>query len=57
MRGYQKYLSGSVLLATLGGVQAKLDLTSAKNIAIYWGMYWDNFWLVLKTKTAYMVSF
>ncbi|KAJ5381478.1 Class III chitinase [Penicillium cataractarum] len=37
MRGYQKYLSGSVLLATLGGVQAKLDLTSAKNIAIYWG--------------------
>jgi chitinase len=38
MRGYQKYLSGSVLLATLGGVQAKLDLNSAKNIAIYWGM-------------------
>nr|WMS58914.1 chitinase POCH-7/2021 [Penicillium ochrochloron] len=37
MRGYQKYLSGSVLLATLGGVQAKLDLNSDKNIAIYWG--------------------
>jgi hypothetical protein len=38
MRGYQKYLSGSVLLATLGGVQAKLDPNSDKNIAIYWGM-------------------
>lgn len=38
MRVYQKYLSGSVLLATLGGVQAKLDLNSDKNIAIYWGM-------------------
>lgn len=37
MRRYSKYLSGSVLLASLGGVQAKLDLNSTSNIAIYWG--------------------
>lgn len=39
MRRYSKYLSGSVLLASLGGVQAKLDLNSTSNIAIYWGGY------------------
>ncbi|KAJ5134472.1 Glycoside hydrolase superfamily [Penicillium atrosanguineum] len=37
MRRYSKYLSGSVLLASMGGVQAKLDLNSSSNIAVYWG--------------------
>ncbi|KAF7720191.1 Chitinase [Penicillium ucsense] len=37
MHGRRKYLFGSVLLASLRSVQAKLDLNSAKNIAIYWG--------------------
>ncbi|KAJ5191542.1 Glycoside hydrolase superfamily [Penicillium cinerascens] len=37
MRRYSRYLSGSVLLASMGGVQAKLDLNSSSNIAVYWG--------------------
>lgn len=37
MRGRGEYLVGSVLLASLGSVHAKLDLNSAKNIVIYWG--------------------
>ncbi|KAJ5108671.1 Glycoside hydrolase superfamily [Penicillium angulare] len=37
MRRTQDYLSWSVLLASLGAVQGKLDLTSDKNIAVYWG--------------------
>ncbi|KAJ5665254.1 Class III chitinase [Penicillium maclennaniae] len=37
MRRYSRYLSGSVLLASMGGVQAKLDLNSSTNIAVYWG--------------------
>lgn len=37
MRRYTRYLSGSVLLASMGGVQAKLDLNSSSNIAVYWG--------------------
>ncbi|KAJ5495246.1 Class III chitinase [Penicillium diatomitis] len=37
MHGRRKYLFGSVLLASLRSVEAKLDLNSAKNIAVYWG--------------------
>ncbi|KAJ5223741.1 Class III chitinase [Penicillium chermesinum] len=37
MRGFENYLHWSFLLASLGGVQAKLDLNSTKNIAVYWG--------------------
>ncbi|KAJ5609448.1 Class III chitinase [Penicillium herquei] len=37
MRRHQEYLPWSVLLASLGAVQAKLDLNSDSNIAIYWG--------------------
>jgi hypothetical protein len=37
MRRYSKYLSSSVLLASMGSVQAKLDLNSSSNIAVYWG--------------------
>lgn len=37
MGRYSKYLQGTALLASLGGVQAKLDLESTTNIAVYWG--------------------
>ncbi|KAJ5981416.1 hypothetical protein N7522_013837 [Penicillium canescens] len=37
MRRSQTLLSWSLLLASLGGVQAKLDLKSTKNIVVYWG--------------------
>lgn len=37
MRRHQEFLPWSVLLASLGAVQAKLDLNSDSNIAIYWG--------------------
>ncbi|OGE57036.1 hypothetical protein PENARI_c002G08261, partial [Penicillium arizonense] len=37
MRRSQTLLSCSLLLASLGGVQAKLDLKSTKNIVVYWG--------------------
>jgi chitinase len=39
MRRYSRYLQGTALLASLGGVQAKLDLNSTTNIAVYWGEY------------------
>lgn len=39
MRGYQGVLSWSVLLAAIGGTQAKLDLDSTQNLVVYWGMY------------------
>lgn len=38
MRQYQNYLHWSFLLASLGAVQAKLDLNSSDNVAVYWGM-------------------
>ncbi|CAG8049505.1 unnamed protein product [Penicillium salamii] len=37
MRGYQGVLSWSVLLAAIGGAQAKLDLDSTTNLVVYWG--------------------
>ncbi|KAJ6110380.1 Class III chitinase [Penicillium sp. IBT 16267x] len=37
MRRSQAYLPWSVLLASLGAVQAKLDLNSDSNIVVYWG--------------------
>ncbi|KAJ5099619.1 Glycoside hydrolase superfamily [Penicillium argentinense] len=37
MRRSQTYVPWSVLLTSLIGVQAKLDLNSTSNIAIYWG--------------------
>ncbi|KAK4868681.1 hypothetical protein LT330_006883 [Penicillium expansum] len=37
MRRYQDLLPWSVLLASLGGAQAKLDLDSTSNIVVYWG--------------------
>ncbi|KAJ5146446.1 uncharacterized protein N7515_001010 [Penicillium bovifimosum] len=37
MRRYQGILSWSVLLASIGGAQAKLDLNSTSNIVVYWG--------------------
>ncbi|KAJ5573799.1 uncharacterized protein N7459_008226 [Penicillium hispanicum] len=37
MPRYQDVISWSVLLAGLGGVQAKLDLNSTSNIVVYWG--------------------
>ncbi|KAJ5517771.1 Glycoside hydrolase superfamily [Penicillium expansum] len=37
MRRYQGLLPWSVLLASLGGAQAKLDLDSTSNIVVYWG--------------------
>jgi hypothetical protein len=39
MRRPQAYLPWSVLLASLGAVQAKLDLNSDSNIVVYWGMF------------------
>ncbi|KAJ5775137.1 uncharacterized protein N7511_000148 [Penicillium nucicola] len=37
MRSSESILSWSLLLASLGGVQAKLDLKSSKNVVVYWG--------------------
>ncbi|KAJ5365880.1 Glycoside hydrolase superfamily [Penicillium concentricum] len=37
MRPYQGLLSWSILLASLGGAEAKLDLNSSSNIVAYWG--------------------
>ncbi|KGO63526.1 Glycoside hydrolase, superfamily [Penicillium italicum] len=37
MRRYQGVLPWSVLLASLGGAHAKLDLNSSSNIVVYWG--------------------
>ncbi|KAJ5333822.1 Glycoside hydrolase superfamily [Penicillium brevicompactum] len=37
MRGYQGVVSWSVLLAAIGGAQAKLDLDSTQNLVVYWG--------------------
>ncbi|KAJ6185419.1 Glycoside hydrolase superfamily [Penicillium mononematosum] len=37
MRRYQGLLPWSILLASLGGAQAKLDLNSTSNIVVYWG--------------------
>lgn len=39
MRRSQAYLPWSVLLASLGAVQAKLDLNSDSNIVVYWGRF------------------
>ncbi|KAJ5958123.1 Glycoside hydrolase superfamily [Penicillium vulpinum] len=37
MRRYRSLLPWSILLASLGGAEAKLDLNSASNIVVYWG--------------------
>ncbi|KAJ9482041.1 hypothetical protein VN97_g11410 [Penicillium thymicola] len=37
MRHYQGILPWSILLASIGGAQAKLDLNSTSNIVAYWG--------------------
>ncbi|KAJ5575617.1 Glycoside hydrolase superfamily [Penicillium sp. DV-2018c] len=37
MRPYQGILSWSLLLASIGGAQAKLDLNSTSNMVVYWG--------------------
>lgn len=37
MRRSQTYISWSLLLASLGGAQAKLDLNSSSNVVVYWG--------------------
>lgn len=37
MGRHSKYLQGAALLASLGSVQAKLDLNSTDNIVVYWG--------------------
>lgn len=39
MRRSQAYLPWSVLLASLGAVQAKLDLNSDSNVVVYWGRF------------------
>ncbi|KAJ5947567.1 Class III chitinase [Penicillium verhagenii] len=37
MRQSQAFLPWSVLLASLGAVQARLDLSSGSNVVVYWG--------------------
>ncbi|KAJ5512157.1 Glycoside hydrolase superfamily [Penicillium fimorum] len=37
MRPYQDLLLWPILLASLGGAEAKLDLDSSSNIVVYWG--------------------
>ncbi|KAJ5837028.1 Glycoside hydrolase superfamily [Penicillium robsamsonii] len=37
MRPYQGLLPWSILLASIGGAEAKLDLNSSSNIVVYWG--------------------
>ncbi|CAI7601538.1 unnamed protein product [Penicillium glandicola] len=37
MRRYRGLLRWSILLASLGGAEAKLDLNSTSNIVVYWG--------------------
>ncbi|CAI7575956.1 unnamed protein product [Penicillium discolor] len=37
MRRYQRVLPWSILLASIGGAHAKLDLNSTSNIVVYWG--------------------
>lgn len=37
MRRSQSYISWSLLLASIGGAQAKLDLNSTSNLVVYWG--------------------
>ena len=39
MSRYQGLLSWFILLTSLGGAQAKLDLNSTSNIVVYWGMW------------------
>lgn len=35
----QKALAFSAVLASLGGVHAKLDVNAADNVVVYWGVY------------------
>lgn len=37
MRRDSKLLQGAALLASIGGVQAGLNLNSSSNIVVYWG--------------------